>query len=91
MLNSYTNRDINTKKQLPYHEPMTEDLIFNLPLPCSQAARVAQNEEYWRVAVAGLVYGATLRTVLSRLSKENVKAEFENSAGFGNPTNSEAV
>jgi hypothetical protein len=50
MLNFYSNRDSNTGKQLPYYEPMNEDLILNMPLPCSHAAWIARDEEEWNTA-----------------------------------------
>lgn len=51
MLNFYNNRDLHTGKQLPYYEPLNEDLILNMPLPCSHAAWVARDEEEWSVAI----------------------------------------
>jgi hypothetical protein len=51
MLNFYSNRDHHTGKQLPYYEPLNEDLILNMPLPCSHAAWVARDEEEWNIAM----------------------------------------
>jgi hypothetical protein len=47
ILNFYGNRDLNTGKQLPYYEPFNDQLILNLPLPCSDAAWLARDEEDW--------------------------------------------
>jgi hypothetical protein len=51
MLNYYSNRDHNTGKQLPYYEPLNDDLILNMPLPCSHAAWVARDEEEWNITM----------------------------------------
>lgn len=51
MINFYSNRDHITGKQLPYYEPLNEELIINMPLPCSQAAWLARDEETWRLAM----------------------------------------
>jgi hypothetical protein len=51
MLNYYSNRDHNTGKQLPYYEPLNEDLILNMPLPCSHAVWVARDEEEWNITM----------------------------------------
>lgn len=36
---------------MPYYEPLNDDLILNMPLPCSQAAWLARDEESWRLAM----------------------------------------
>jgi hypothetical protein len=51
MLNFYSNRNHSTGKQMPYYEPLNDELILNMPLPCSQAAWLAHNEEDWRLAM----------------------------------------
>jgi hypothetical protein len=51
MFNFYGNRDHRTGKQLPYYEPLNDDLILNMPLPCNQAAWLARSEEDWRLAM----------------------------------------
>lgn len=52
MLNFHNNRDHSTGKLLPYYESFDEDLILNMPLPCSQAAWIARNEEDWQLAMS---------------------------------------
>lgn len=51
MLNFLGNYDLRTGKQLPYYEPLDDDLILNMPLPCNQAAWVARDEGSWRFAM----------------------------------------
>ncbi|KAK9427489.1 hypothetical protein V1505DRAFT_388751 [Lipomyces doorenjongii] len=51
ILNFYSNRDHSTGKQLPYYEPLNDELILNMPLPCSQAAWLANDEEDWSLAM----------------------------------------
>lgn len=51
MLNFYSNRDHSTGKQMPYYEPLNDELILNMPLPCSKAAWLARDEEDWRLAM----------------------------------------
>ena len=49
MVNFLGNYDIGTGKISPYYEPLDDDLILNMPLPCSQAAWLACDEESWRL------------------------------------------
>jgi hypothetical protein len=51
MVNFFSNIDLTTGKQLAYYDPLDDDLILNMPLPCSQAEWSAQNEEDWQNAV----------------------------------------
>jgi hypothetical protein len=51
MLNYYRNHDHNTGNALPYYEPLDEELILNMPLPCSHAAWVARDEDEWSIAI----------------------------------------
>ncbi|KAH8585439.1 hypothetical protein B0O99DRAFT_587368 [Bisporella sp. PMI_857] len=51
ILNFYSNRNHNTGKQLAYYEPLNDDLILNMPLPCSQAAWAARTKEDWKFAM----------------------------------------
>ncbi|RFU28349.1 hypothetical protein B7463_g8004, partial [Scytalidium lignicola] len=51
MLNFYSNRNHSTGNQLPYYVPLDDELILNMPLPCSQAAWLARNEDDWRSAM----------------------------------------
>jgi hypothetical protein len=51
ILNFYSNRDHSTGKQMPYYEPLNDELILNMPLPCSQATWLARDEEDWRLAM----------------------------------------
>lgn len=54
MLNFYSNRDYSTGQQLAYYEALNDELILNMPLPCSQAAWLARNEHDWRAAMQNL-------------------------------------
>lgn len=51
MLNFYSNRDHHAGKQLLYYEALNDDLILNMPLPCSHAAWIAPDEEEWNLAI----------------------------------------
>lgn len=60
MLNYYSNRDHNTGKQLPYYESLNEDLILNMPLPCSHAVWVARDGEEWNIAVKNQIASSAI-------------------------------
>jgi hypothetical protein len=45
MVNFLTHFDPKTRKTSPYYEPLSDDLILNMPLPCSQAAWLAYEAE----------------------------------------------
>jgi hypothetical protein len=51
MLNFYSNLDHATGKQVPYYQPFNEDLLLHMPLPCSQAAWEARDEDEWMLAM----------------------------------------
>ncbi|TVY90240.1 hypothetical protein LAWI1_G003684, partial [Lachnellula willkommii] len=40
-----------TRKTSPYYEPLSDDLILNMPLPCSQTVWLAFEEENCRLAI----------------------------------------
>lgn len=62
LLNFHGSRDLGTGKQMPYYEPLNDELILNMPLPCSEAAWSARNEEDWRVAMRAELSSASRPT-----------------------------
>ena len=51
IINLYLNYNHNTGSQLPYYEPLDDDLILNMPLPCSEAVWAARDEASWMMAI----------------------------------------
>lgn len=51
MVNFLKNYDPRMRKISPYYEPLNDDLILNMPLPCSQAVWLAYEEESCRLAM----------------------------------------
>ncbi|KFY49031.1 hypothetical protein V495_00797 [Pseudogymnoascus sp. VKM F-4514 (FW-929)] len=51
ILNFYTTRDHSTRKQSPYYKSLNDELILNMPLPCTEAAWLARTEEDWNAAM----------------------------------------
>lgn len=51
MINFLNNYDPTTRCTSPYYEPLNDDLILNMPLPCSQAVWLAYEEESCRLAM----------------------------------------
>lgn len=51
ILNFYTNRDHSRRKQSPYYKPLNDELILNMPLPCTEATWSARTEEDWSTAI----------------------------------------
>ncbi|KAH8799695.1 C6 zinc finger domain protein [Xylogone sp. PMI_703] len=51
MINFYSNRNFSEGKQSSYYEPLNDELILNMPLPCSQDAWLARNEKDWKSAI----------------------------------------
>ncbi|KAH0489422.1 hypothetical protein TgHK011_009853 [Trichoderma gracile] len=45
MINFLNNYDPTTRRTSPYYEPLNDDLILNMPLPCSQTVWLAYEEE----------------------------------------------
>lgn len=58
MLNFCCNLDHRTGKLSPYYEALDDDLILNIPLPCSHAAWTARDEDDWMLAIRNDPTGA---------------------------------
>ncbi|KAJ5674202.1 hypothetical protein N7462_009641 [Penicillium macrosclerotiorum] len=55
ILHFLSHHDPNTGSRLPYYEPLDDELILNMPLPCSHALWSARTEQEWRLTIE---YGA---------------------------------
>ena len=51
IVNFFSNREHETGLQSPYYEPLDDELILNMPLPCSHVLWTARTEDGWRQAV----------------------------------------
>ena len=51
MVNFLSHFDPKTRKTSPYYEPLSDDLILNMPLPCSQTAWLAYEEKNCKLAM----------------------------------------
>lgn len=51
MVNFISNWNHETGKQSPYYDPINDELILSLPLPCSQRLWNARSEEDWQMVV----------------------------------------
>ena len=47
IVNFFCNRDLESGKQSPYYEPLDDDLIMNMPLPCSHTLWSTRTEDEW--------------------------------------------
>lgn len=89
MVNFCSNYDHTTGNQLQYYEPLNDDLILNMPLPCNQAAWLADDEDTWKAAMktpsssANYFVETTLKTILTSNNKEQLQAEIGTNVGFG--------
>ncbi|RHZ56432.1 uncharacterized protein CDV56_108258 [Aspergillus thermomutatus] len=50
IVNFFSNRDFESGRQSPYYEPLNDELIMKMPLPCNQALWSARTEDEWRKA-----------------------------------------
>lgn len=100
IVNYYINHNNATGKQLPYYEPLDDELILGMPLPCSHAAWAARDEPEWIIAMQtppslpalhhvsrlspewDTIPDVTLKTILSKYTKDYILSEFGRSAGF---------
>lgn len=55
ILHFLSHHDPNTGSRLPYYEPLDDELVLNMPLPCSHALWSARTEQEWRLTID---YGA---------------------------------
>ncbi|KAE8148717.1 hypothetical protein BDV25DRAFT_13088 [Aspergillus avenaceus] len=51
IVNFFSNRDHQSGRQSPYYEPLNDDLILNMPLPCSDATWSARTEDEWQKTI----------------------------------------
>ncbi|KAF2831607.1 hypothetical protein CC86DRAFT_282564 [Ophiobolus disseminans] len=51
MVNFYLNPKHGVEQQLPYYQALDDDLILNMPLPCSDRAWTAKDESSWMGAI----------------------------------------
>ena len=63
MLNFCSNLDHRTGKLSPYYEAIDDDLILNMPLPCSHTAWIAREEDDWMLAMHNDLTGADQTSV----------------------------
>ena len=88
MVNFCSNYDHTTGKQVPYYEPLNNELILNMPLPCNQAAWLADDEQSWKRAMetqsspTNQSFDTSLKNILSRYTKEQLRAEIGTNIGF---------
>ncbi|KAJ5087089.1 hypothetical protein NUU61_008396 [Penicillium alfredii] len=94
-----SNYDLEGGRQSPYYEPLDDELILNLPLPCSHALWSARTDQDWTLtkdfsennASSTDLFSAfqlgsdtmTLGYLLSNFSKEYLLANLVHTAGFG--------
>ncbi|KAL9619039.1 MAG: hypothetical protein Q9160_006294 [Pyrenula sp. 1 TL-2023] len=89
MVNFCSNYDHTTGKQMAYYEPLNDDLILNMPLPCNQAAWSADDEDTWKTAIKtpssppNYFAETTLKIILSSNIKDQLQAEIGTNVGFG--------
>lgn len=97
MINFYTNRDHSTGRQSSFYEPLNDELILNMPLPCSQAPWLARDEEAWALAIMkqppAVSYPdnrrnetssseISLKTILTNFTKEHLQTEIGTNVGL---------
>lgn len=46
-----SNHDPETGRTSPYYEPLDDELILNMPLPCNHALWTARTEQEWRLTM----------------------------------------
>ena len=47
IVNYFATKDAKTGEISPYYEPLNDEMIWNMPLPCSSAVWKAQTEQEW--------------------------------------------
>ncbi|KAH8732880.1 hypothetical protein GQ44DRAFT_781578 [Phaeosphaeriaceae sp. PMI808] len=50
IVNFYIYHNHITGEQLPYYEPLDDELILNMPLPCSETVWTAKDEPGWSIS-----------------------------------------
>ena len=65
LLHFLSNHDLQTGKPSLYYEPLDEELICNMPLPCSHALWTARTEQDWRLTMEYCQNNASPTTDLS--------------------------
>lgn len=86
------------KRQSVYYQPLGDELILDMPLPCSQALWAARTEEEWEKQIATAqsqsdpfsvftededISQWSLRSLFSVISKNDLRVRAQSTAGFG--------
>lgn len=98
IVNFLSKRDNQSSKQSVHYQPIGDDLILDMPLPCSQTLWAARTEEEWEIAISKSpshsdpfsvftdnedISQLSLRSLFSIMSKEDLRVMAESTAGFG--------
>lgn len=86
IVNFYSNRDHSKGEQFLYYEPLDDDLILNMPLPCNEPAWLARNEEDWRLAMERPTTSASPSREFNKPTCEALFSEISLKTVFSNLT-----
>lgn len=85
IVNFLSNHDVETGLQSPYYEPLGDEMMLAMRLPCADATWQAGTEEQWMESLSGEVgtSAGSLGELLSGCTKEEIRRQYEGSMGFG--------
>ncbi|OJI95794.1 hypothetical protein ASPVEDRAFT_77576 [Aspergillus versicolor CBS 583.65] len=98
IVNFLSKRDSQSKKLSVNYQPLGDELILNMPLPCSQTLWAARTEEEWEQAIATApkhndpfsifmdnedTSQLSLRSLFSIMSEDDLRVRAQSTAGFG--------
>lgn len=96
IVNFLSRRDNTSKRISAHYQPISDELILEMPLPCSRTLWAARTEEEWENAIAAPNHNdplsvfhnedtcqLSLRSLFSLMSKDDLRLRAESTAGFG--------
>lgn len=98
IVNYFASKDLETGEASPYYEPLNDEMIWNMPLPCSSAAWEAKTEQEWlgvvhsqhqvddqAVSLSSIfALEPTIKSLLTKLTPEQLRLEYAGNLGLEN-------
>ncbi|KAH0269648.1 hypothetical protein KCU91_g8576, partial [Aureobasidium melanogenum] len=98
IVNYFASKDLETGEASPYYEPLNDEMIWNMPLPCSSAAWEAKTEQEWlgvvhfqhqvddqAVSLSSIfALEPTIKSLLTKLRPEQLRLEYAGNLGLDN-------
>ncbi|KAH0363943.1 hypothetical protein KCU65_g7066, partial [Aureobasidium melanogenum] len=98
VVNYFASKDLKTGEPSPYYEPLDDEMIWNMPLPCSSAVWGAKTEQEWLSVLRSqhqfddqavllsstFTLEPTIKSLLTKFTKEQLRLQYASNIGLKN-------